>query len=231
MGDVAMPKSRSYQSKLIEDLRDPTEAAEYLNAALEEGDRELFLLSLRNVAEAKGGISKLAESTQLNRENLYRMLSEKGNPEFYSLYTLLDALGLHLAVETKKSEPKRAMVPRQDCNVMVLRPRRLVKLVGVKPVSLAAESGLHQTEGFIVETPDGQQMGTLQFDYELGELYVDTTETMPKWKAIDVEIQTKDGKQFSQMASWDKWKKLVLLRGKPIKKEQISQITLQLHED
>lgn len=231
MGDAAMPKSRSYQSKLIEDLQDPAEAAEYLNAALEEGDKELFLLSLRNVAEAQGGISKLAESTKLNRENLYRMLSEKGNPEFYSLNTLLDSMGLHLAVGTKKSELKHTMVPRQSSNVVVLRPRSIVRPLEAKQVSLAAETGHRQTEGLIVETPDGQRMGTLQFDYELGELSVEATEAVPKWKLIDVEIQTKDGKVFVQRTSWDKWKKLVLLRGKPIIKEQINQITLRLHED
>ena len=36
-----MPRNRSYQTKLLEDLRDPEEAAAYLDAALEEGDREL----------------------------------------------------------------------------------------------------------------------------------------------------------------------------------------------
>lgn len=50
-----MTKSKSYQAELIESLRDPREAAEYLNAALEEVDPELFLLALRNVAEAQGG--------------------------------------------------------------------------------------------------------------------------------------------------------------------------------
>lgn len=37
-----------YQKDLIEALKDPAEAAAYLNAALEEGDRETFLLALRN---------------------------------------------------------------------------------------------------------------------------------------------------------------------------------------
>ncbi len=100
-----MPKSKSYQPKLLEALRDPEEAAEYLNAALEEGDKELFLLALRNVADARGGLSKLAEATDLNRENLYRMLSERGNPEFYSLNALLHALGFRLAVGLNPDDP------------------------------------------------------------------------------------------------------------------------------
>ncbi len=43
-------KSTSYQEDLIEALKDSSEAAAYLIAAIEEGDRELFLLALRNVA-------------------------------------------------------------------------------------------------------------------------------------------------------------------------------------
>ena len=95
-----MKRSQSYQESLIAALTDPLEAAEYLNATLEDGDKELFLLALRNVAEARlGSMSKLAEATGLNRESLYRMLSGKGNPELKSLDKLLHALGLKIAVE------------------------------------------------------------------------------------------------------------------------------------
>ncbi len=41
--------------------RTPCEAAAYLNAAIEEGDREFFLLALRNVAEADGGWAQLRQ--------------------------------------------------------------------------------------------------------------------------------------------------------------------------
>ena len=93
-----MTKSKAYQEDLIESLQNPREAEAYLNAALEEEDPELFLLALRNVAEAQGGVAKLAEKTKLNRESLYKMLSERGNPELRSLDALLHALGFRLAV-------------------------------------------------------------------------------------------------------------------------------------
>ena len=48
-------------------------------------------------------MAKLAEATQLNREHLYRMLSESGNPELRSLEALLDALGFRLAVTLKEA--------------------------------------------------------------------------------------------------------------------------------
>ena len=95
-----MELSRPYSETLKEIFADPLEAAGYLNAAMDEGDKELFLIALRNVAEARlGGMSKLAEATGLNRESLYRMLSGKGNPELKSLDRLLHALGLKIAVE------------------------------------------------------------------------------------------------------------------------------------
>src|SRR3972149_6719996 len=98
-----MDKSRSYQSNLWEALKDPNEAVEYLNAVLEDGEPEVFLLALRDVVDSYGGMGKLAASTSLNRENLYRMLSTKGNPEFFSLSTFLDAIGFRLAVEPKSA--------------------------------------------------------------------------------------------------------------------------------
>lgn len=91
----------SYQKDLIEALKDPCEAAAYLNAAIEEGDREVFLLALRNVAEANGGMGAVAAKANLSRESLYRMLSRRGNPEVKSLFTLLHTMGLRLAVEAE----------------------------------------------------------------------------------------------------------------------------------
>jgi hypothetical protein len=49
-----MPKSRSYEQELIEYLQDPEWAVAYLNAALEEGEEELFLVALQNVVKASG---------------------------------------------------------------------------------------------------------------------------------------------------------------------------------
>lgn len=97
-----MKMSNAYQTDLIESLRNAREAELYLNAALEEDDPKMFLLALRNVAEAQGGVASLAEKTKLNRESLYRMLSERGNPEFRSLDALLRALGFRLAVAVNR---------------------------------------------------------------------------------------------------------------------------------
>ena len=64
-----MSKSKAYHAELIESLRDSHEAGEYLNAALEEDIPDLFLVALRNVAEAQGGVAQLVDKTKLNRES------------------------------------------------------------------------------------------------------------------------------------------------------------------
>ena len=94
--------SRPYKEVLLEDLRDPSEAAAYLTAALEDGSSDVFLLALRDVAEAHG-MKRLAEGAQLNRESMYRMLSDQGNPQLLSLTAVLRELGLRLAVEVSDS--------------------------------------------------------------------------------------------------------------------------------
>ncbi len=99
-------KSTTYQEDLIEALKDPREAAAYLNAAIEDGDRSVFLLALRNVAEAHGGMTAISEKAKLNRVNLYRMLSKKGNPEIKSIFTLLHSMGLKLSIEPKTRPTK-----------------------------------------------------------------------------------------------------------------------------
>jgi probable addiction module antidote protein len=94
--------SITYDVGLHEDLRDPVEAAEYLNAALEDGVQDVFLMALRDVAKAHG-FTRLARETSLNRENMYRILSEEGNPQLSSLKALLDSLDLRLSIEPKRA--------------------------------------------------------------------------------------------------------------------------------
>lgn len=90
--------TEKYVDNLKEDLLDPAEAAEYLNAALEDGSQEVFLMALKDVANAKG-ISEIARLTNLNRENLYRILSTDGNPKLKSLNSVLHSVGLKLSIE------------------------------------------------------------------------------------------------------------------------------------
>jgi probable addiction module antidote protein len=88
---------------LIDTLKNPQEARAYLEVAIEEfeadGDKEHFLVALRNVTEAQGGIGALALRTNLNREHLYRVLSKNGNPRLDKIAAILQGLGFRLSVE------------------------------------------------------------------------------------------------------------------------------------
>ncbi len=100
-----MSRPRTFRSYMIDRVRDPAEAAHYLSAALEayheDGSREALLLALRTVVEAQGGIGALSERTGLNRQHLYRALSEAGNPSWTTMASILSALGLRFVVESQ----------------------------------------------------------------------------------------------------------------------------------
>lgn len=102
------PASVPDRPRLLEWLKDPANAAAYIEAVLDEGDAAGLLQALRNVAEARGGIARIAERTGLNRESLYRTLSKRGNPQLSSLTAILNATGLRLSVTPSPKVKKAA---------------------------------------------------------------------------------------------------------------------------
>lgn len=101
-------------------MRNPSEAAAYLEAAIEDGDQAVLMLALRHVAQAQGGVAEVARRARLTREATYKMLSKVGNPELRSLTALLAATGLRLAVKpikdvkrTRMARGAKARVPQQ----------------------------------------------------------------------------------------------------------------------
>jgi probable addiction module antidote protein len=95
----SQPRSASHTESTLAWLkRDPKHAAALIEVALETGDAGDFMAALRLVTEARGGVTKIADETGLNRETLYRTLSKKGNPQLSSLLPILQAAGLKLTV-------------------------------------------------------------------------------------------------------------------------------------
>ncbi|XHX79392.1 MAG: DNA-binding protein [Stenomitos frigidus ULC029] len=90
-GAAMMPRSVSYQGELLKYLHDPHKAVSYLNAALEDGDPELFVVALRNVAEAQGLANTLPLNSQSSSADAIKL-------EIHSLLKLLKDLGLGLAL-------------------------------------------------------------------------------------------------------------------------------------
>jgi len=93
--------SVSHDAAMIRALKaSPKFAAEYLKAALEETDEpKVLLIALRHLAEAKGGIAKVAKQAGIQRESLYRALSPRGNPRLSTLVAVTKAMDLRLTVE------------------------------------------------------------------------------------------------------------------------------------
>jgi probable addiction module antidote protein len=93
--------SVSHEDAIVRELRkNPEFAAEYLRAALEEEDEpRVLLIALRRIAEARGGLAKVAKAAGIERESLYRALSTRGNPRLSTLVAVTKAVGLKLTVE------------------------------------------------------------------------------------------------------------------------------------
>jgi probable addiction module antidote protein len=73
--------------------------AEYLAAALEDGNPDVFLAAVGNVAKARG-MSAIAESTGLGRESLYKALAPGAKPRYDTVLRVLHSLGVKLTVTT-----------------------------------------------------------------------------------------------------------------------------------
>lgn len=89
--------------KEIDELRNPEIATARLTRAIrrlaEDEDAEAFLVLLRKLTKAHGGMSRLSKKIGINRQNLYRTFASTGNPKFKSLSSILRGLGYRLSVE------------------------------------------------------------------------------------------------------------------------------------
>ena len=95
--------SVSNDEVIIAEIRDnPEFAASYLAAAMEETDEPgVLLIALRQIAEARGGMAKVAKDAGIQRESLYRALSKRGNPRLTTLLAVIRAMGMTLTVAAK----------------------------------------------------------------------------------------------------------------------------------
>lgn len=88
-------------------LTSPEIIEAYLNDAFESGSPQEIALAIGAVARAKG-MSAVAREAELNRENLYKALSNDGKPEFLTIVKVLDTLGYRLHATPKAAQEHRA---------------------------------------------------------------------------------------------------------------------------
>ena len=91
-----------FKEDLIEKLKDPSYAAAYIEAAIEESDADFLQVALGDVVKAHG-VSKISEVTGIARQALYRMISQDGNPTIKNLNKLLNSVGLEIDIKVKSA--------------------------------------------------------------------------------------------------------------------------------
>jgi probable addiction module antidote protein len=95
---MTAPRDVSFDEYMVESMKDPTEAAAYIEAAIDLEDPTALLLALRHVAKAHG-MAEVARRAEVADKNLFKALSATGNPTLATVHKVLAAVGLRLSVE------------------------------------------------------------------------------------------------------------------------------------
>jgi probable addiction module antidote protein len=88
-----MPKLKAFD--VADYLNNDEVIAEYLTAALEDPDPDVFLMAVADVAKARG-MSHVASETGLGRESLYKAFAPGAKPRYDTVLKVLKAVGIQL---------------------------------------------------------------------------------------------------------------------------------------
>ena len=116
MGTYNIPKTRKitahFNERMVEILKDPEEAQEFLEVVLEEYEKDpntrALMLALRDIAQAQGGIGKLAQRTRVSRPHLYEILASKHSPSLDTALDIFSGLGFRVRLEPVRGYRARA---------------------------------------------------------------------------------------------------------------------------
>ncbi|MGA2858679.1 MAG: addiction module antidote protein [Candidatus Sulfotelmatobacter sp.] len=118
--------TRTYSQWRQEKLTDPERAVRYLNAAKRES-REAFLHAVKNVIQARQ-VTKIAKEIGMARESVYRSFSAEGNPAFYGVDAVMEALDIDIIFVPSVRHGKVQVEPERYSSKVELQP-----LVGMQP--------------------------------------------------------------------------------------------------
>lgn len=90
-----------YEESLYQDLKNPKEAAQYLSEAFKDGEPDVILLAMHDIAKARG-MRDVAETIQVHRVSLHKMLRKNGNPSFRTFLALLAEFEIQLSASIHK---------------------------------------------------------------------------------------------------------------------------------
>lgn len=94
---MTAPRDASYDDYIVKTMKDPVEAAAYIEAVMEMDDPAALLVALRHVAKAHG-MAEVARRADVGDKTLFKALSASGNPTLTTVHKVLAAVGLRLSV-------------------------------------------------------------------------------------------------------------------------------------
>jgi probable addiction module antidote protein len=95
---MTAPRDVSFDDYMVESMKDPVQAAAYIEAVIDLEDPAALLVALRHVAKAHG-MAAVARRADMGDKTLFKALSATGNPTLATVHKVLAAVGLRLSVE------------------------------------------------------------------------------------------------------------------------------------
>ena len=87
----------------------------YLSEILKQGDTELFLSALGDVAKARG-MAEIAAKSGLDRESLYKAFAAGRKPQFETVHKVIKALDMNLEFVPAKRQQGAWPAPPDRCD-------------------------------------------------------------------------------------------------------------------
>jgi probable addiction module antidote protein len=94
---MTAPRDVSFDDYMVQSMKDPAQAAAYIEAVIDLEDPAALLVALRHVAKAHG-MAEVARRADLGDKTLFKALSATGNPTLATVHKVLAAVGLRLSV-------------------------------------------------------------------------------------------------------------------------------------
>jgi probable addiction module antidote protein len=91
--------------------------ASYLSAVIEDGDPQLLLSAISDVAKARG-MAKIASDSGLGRESLYKALKPESKPRFETVLKVLNSLGVKMQFNALHEIEKNAIKITKSINTV-----------------------------------------------------------------------------------------------------------------
>jgi len=95
---MTAPRDVSFDDYMVQSMKDPVQAAAYIDAVIDLEDPAALLVALRHVAKAHG-MAEVARRADVGDKTLFKALSATGNPTLATVHKVLAAVGLRLSVE------------------------------------------------------------------------------------------------------------------------------------